>query len=207
MKTSKPHFLDAARRVLSWHRRTVAAALAFVAVWCGLGAVAPERTPTTRIVVAAHALSGGTRLAASDLTTVEMPSTLVPEGAVTDASTLAGAVVNAPIDARSPVTAASVAVGQALARPGYVVAALSVSNTALVASIHTGTRLDIIATGEKPVTLASDARVVSMPASTSGGFGSVGSGSTSLLVEVKPDAALAIASANASSGSLDVILR
>ena len=202
-RTSLSRALDAVARVLRWHRRWIAAAAAFLAVFTAVGIVAPHRTPTVAIVAAARDLPGGTTLAASDLLRLDLPVEAAPGGAESDPARLVGRVVNAPVTARSAITRATVSTGADLAREGFAVVAVPLANGALSGLLQAGVHIDLIANGKAGV-VASDVRVVAAPAPE--GSGLLGAGQRVLLVEVSPDAAARIAAAT-DSGGLTVAVR
>jgi len=184
--------LDAVVRVLRWHRRWIAAAAAFAAVFSAMGALQPHRTPTVTVVAAARDLPGGTTLAASDLLRLELPRDAAPDGVVADAASLVGRVVNAPITVRSPITRATVSTGADLARQGYVVVAVPLPNQALAGLLTTGARIDLIGPGKLGV-VASNARVVAAPSAEEGSI--LSASQRVLLVEVTPEIAATLAGA------------
>jgi pilus assembly protein CpaB len=198
-----PRALDALVRVLRWHRRWIAAAAAFVAVFAGIGVLQPHRTPTLTVVAAAHDLPGGTTLAASDLLRLELPTDAAPDGVVPDAASLVGRVVNAPVTARTPITRATVSTGSELARPGFVVVAVPLANEALVGLLTAGTHLDLIGAGKAGV-VASNVRVVAAPSAQGGSI--LSSASRALLVEVTPETAAALAGA-LDAGGITIAVR
>lgn len=198
-----PRALDALVRVLRWHRRWIAAAAAFAAVFAGVGVLQPQRTPTLTVVAAAHDLPGGTTLAASDLMRLQLPADAAPDGAVPDAAAVVGKVVNAPLTARSPITRATVSTGADLARPGFVVVAVPLTNAALAGLLTAGTHIDLIGTGKAGV-VASNARVVAAPSAEGGGI--LTSASRVLLVEVTAETAAALAGA-LDAGGLTIAVR
>lgn len=191
------------RRLVHVRRRTLAALAAGLAVLALLAVFAPPRAELTGVVAAARDLPGGTVLAASDLTTVELPAAAVPAGALPDAAAAVGLTLNGPLSARSPVTETSVAAGQGLARPGHVIVALPLANQTLAPLVTPGVRLDLLDSGSGEA-LATDVRVVAVPESQASGFGSAPS--RAALVEVLPEIATRLAVA-AQSGGVAIALR
>lgn len=187
-----PKTLDAVARVLRWHRRSIAAVAAFLAVFAGLSALRPASEPTVAVAAAARDLPGGAVLTSTDLTVVQLPSGAVPAGSVPDVGALVGRTLNAPLSARSPVTETSVATGSALARPGYSVMVVPLPDPALASLLKAGSRVDLIASGKSGV-IASDVRVLASPSSSGGGM--LSSASQTVLVEVTPTAAAKVAEA------------
>jgi len=174
---------------------------AFVAVLALVGQFQPQRTPTVTVVAAARDLPAGTKLAASDLIRLELGADVVPSGSVGAPDRLAGAVLNGPVTARTPITSATVATGAALASPGFVVMAVPMPSAALADVVKAGSRIDLIAS-KGPV--ASNVRVVAAPAPVASGM--LTPAERVLLVEVSLDAAGAVAAA-VDSGTLTVTVR
>ena len=173
------------RRALARHRRSIAAVATAVAVLAIITALQPERGPSVVVVTAAHPLAAGTTLTDADLTRTSMPESFVPPDALTDPAAAVGRVVNAPVSERSVVTAASVAAGQSLARPGMVVIALPLADEALAALVTPGSLIDIFGTTASGAgVIASEVRVVAAP-QPKGGLASMSSGRVAL-VEVTP---------------------
>lgn len=185
-------------------RRTLAALAAALAVLAVLGVFAPPRAASVGVVAVARDLPGGTVLAAADLTTVDLPEAAVPAGAMTDAAGAVGLTLNGPLSARTPVTEASVATGQGLARPGYVVVALPLADQNLAPLVRPGVHLDLLDPGGAGDVFAADVRVVAVPESEAEGFGSVPT--RAALVEVQPEVATRLAVA-AQSGGVAIALR
>lgn len=192
------------RRLAHLRRRTLAALAAALAVWAVLGVFAPPRAETVAVVAVARDVPGGTVLTPADLMSIALPAAAVPAGAMTDAAGAVGRSLNGPLSARSPVTEASVATGQGLARPGHVVVALPLANQNLAPLVRPGVHLDLLDPGGTGELIASDVRVVAVPESDAGGFASVPT--RAALVEVLPEVATRLAVA-AQSGGVAIALR
>lgn len=190
---------DALTRTIRWHRRSLAALAAGLAVLCGLMAVRPALPESSVVVAAARDLPGGTTLAEADLVEVSLPAGTVPAGAATEASGVVGRTINGPLARLSVVTEASVAQGQSLARRGMVVAALPLTDAALAGLVSPGSRIDIIGpkAGSAGV-LATDVRVVATPGPSDQGM--LASDRRVLLVEVTPAVAAQLAAAAGDGG-------
>lgn len=183
-------------------RRPLAAAFTFLAVLATLLVFAPDRAERVPVVAAARDLPAGTVLGQRDLTELALPPEAVPGGAAAEASELVGQTLNAPVTRHSPVTSASVAAGERLARPGFVVVALPLTSNALAPLIKPGTHLDLI--DESGTTIASDVRVLAAPDAAGGGLG-LGSSARAALIEVEPAVAMKVATGSA--GGLTIALR
>ena len=109
------------------------------------------------------------------------------------------------MSARSVLTDATVATGRQLGRPGFVVLPLPVSDSAVASRLSAGSLIDILGMDAgKVTTLAGKVRVVAAPGPPSGGL--TASATPVVLIEVTPEAALALTAA-LQSGSVTVALR
>ena len=189
------------RRLLYLNRRTLAVLCAFLAVLAALAALSPERAGGVIVIAAADDLPAGTVLAATHRTDIELPADAVPDGAARAASDVEGRILGAPVTRRTPLTTASVASGERLARPGFVVVALPLPDDALAPLVKPGTRLDLMDSSGSLV--ASEVRVVAAP-DAAAGLG-LGASSRAALIEVQPEVAMRIAAEH--SGRLTVAVR
>lgn len=188
------------RRAVARHRRLLAAVAAALAVVAGITALQPERGPSVAVLAAARPIAGGSTVTDADLTLTRVPTALVPVDALTTAADAVGQTVNGPVTERSILTRASVATGQALARPGLVVVPLPLTDDAIAPLVRPGSRIDLYgATAAGTGPLAADVRVVAAPGSSSGGFGSL-SASRVALVEVTPEVASTLAQVGRQGG-------
>lgn len=197
-----PHLLDALLRVLRWHRRTLAAFAAAIAVFASLSLLQPSQPATTTAIVASKDLAPGTVLAASDMHRIEVPRDVCPSGSQADASAFVGKTINTPVSERTVLTDALVATGQALARPGYVVMSVPLPNASLAELLRPGTMIDILSPGKGVI--ASHARVVGSTTQAAG-LG-IGGSQRAILAEVSSDSASLIAAAS-QMGALTVAVR
>lgn len=161
--------LRSLRRVVTLHRRLLAAGLAAAAVALGLGVVAPAPPPTAPVVVAAADLSGGGVLGAEDVEVRRFPPEAVPSGAAGTPGRLLGRVLAAPVRAGEPLTDVRI-VGPGLVRgygPGMVAAPVRIGDAGSVALVQVGDRVDVLAPdprGQHPPSVAvSGAPVVAVP--------------------------------------------
>ena len=143
----------AIRRRLAWHRRTLAAALTAVAVVTGIAAARPAPPPTTGVVVAAHDLSGGSVLTATDVKVRQLPVGVVPAEPMTALSAVEGRVLAGPMRAGEVVTDVRL-VGPALLE-GYtstagvtlVATPVRIADAGAVRLVRPGDRIDVLAAG------------------------------------------------------------
>jgi Flp pilus assembly protein CpaB len=153
------------RRAILRRRRLLAALLTGVAAVTGLRAAAPPPEPTVPVLVAAHDLPAGARLADDDLVTVAFRPGTEPVGLVDDPRglTLATALLRG-----EPVTRPRV-LGPALAdgHPGMVATPVRLPDAAMASLLRIGDRVDVLAAdpqGGPTLALAEAALVLALPA-------------------------------------------
>jgi len=194
---------------VSWHRRKLAVLAALAAVLTGLAAAAPEGPPTLSVVRATHELSGGTRLAATDLELARVVADDAPRGAITE---LTGAVdhrLAAPVAEGQIITPAALTTARAGTTRGRVIAPLRLADADLVELLRPGDQVDVIAAdpqSEQADVVARAVRVVTVPQSDDQAGGSGSAAGRLILIEVDPETARVLARA-AVSASLTVIWR
>lgn len=196
------NFLDPLRRALRWHRRLLAALLAGLAAYLVLTELT-DRGDTTRVVVAARTIDGGRTIGARDLTTLELPRAAVPEGAITDAGEALGRAVLLQVPARAALTASALAGSESLVAPGRVALPLTLAESAPVALVGPGDRIDVLGPGPSGVVevLASEVRVIAIPELDTG---LLGGGAPVLLVDVdRRQAAVLVAAGSPLSFALN----
>ncbi|WP_040158495.1 SAF domain-containing protein [Nigerium massiliense] len=207
MKNPRSSFVDDLVRALRWRRRPLAAVAAAIAVFCVVIALQPPSPATVGVVTVTRDLPGGTVLAQSDVEVTQLPPGSVPGAALTDAGAAVGRTINGPLTRLSAVTEATVASGQQLARPGFVVAALPLTDAAIASVLRVGAHIDIIGpAGGKVGVVASDVRVVAVPQTASEGLGGFSGSERVALVELKPQVAAQLAGAT-QAGDLTLTLR
>lgn len=187
-------------RFLRLRRRPLAALCTFVAVLAALLALSPPPSTSQPVVAAASGLAAGSVLTRADLVVRQVPPDMVPQAAFAEPDALVGRTLAAPVTAGSILTEASVADGERLARPGWVVLALPLPSGALAALVRPGVEIDLF--GSDGAAVASRVRVLSAPQG-SDGFGAT---ARAVLVEVQPDAAARLAQL-AQVGGLTVAVR
>ncbi|WP_207555761.1 SAF domain-containing protein [Intrasporangium flavum] len=153
----------------------VAALLAGVAVWVGLGALSPRAAGTAGVptVVAARDVAAGAVLVADDLAVVQRAAADRPDGAVSDPAAVVGRAAAGPLLAREAVTPNRLLGGSVLAgQPADHVALTVPVVDATGAGARPGARVDLYATGTGE-RAASDVVVLAVrDASESGALGS-----------------------------------
>ncbi len=183
------------------HRRLLAAGLAAAAAAAGLQALAPAPPATATAVVAARDLTGGATLRAEDVTTVELPPSAVPSGAVS-AAQVAGRVLAGPIRTGTPLTDVDF-VGRSLVRglgADLVAVPVRLADPAVGRLVRPGDRIDVLATtvsasgaatGSADV-VAADVPVLTVP--STGDSAAYAEGSL-VVVAARPATAAALAAA------------
>lgn len=154
-------------RAASRHRVLLASGLAAAAVASGLSAVAPTPAPTVSVLTAAHDLTAGTELGPQDLAVAAVPAALVPAGALTDVTAVAGRLVAGPVRRGEPLTDVRL-LGAALLPPGSGVAVpVRLAEPATGALVRPGDSVDVLAASpegaQSAQVVASRVAVLSVP--------------------------------------------
>src|SRR3954454_7864733 len=193
MTSELAELLHTVRRTIDWHRRTIAALLAGVAVFASLSALAPKHPPTLEVWSAAHDLAGGSPIRAADIVLTRIPSTLVPAGALQAGSTVVGRLLAAPVRRGEPLTDVRLlgpSLLAALGRAGQVAVPVRLADGAAAAALaRPGEVVDVLAVGSlddsavsaDPSVVAAAVRVLTVP-DRDGAFRSDGGSDAGLVV-------------------------
>ena len=199
---------DSLRRAFRWHRRAFAALFAAVAVLAALSSLSARQSSGTDVLVAARTIAGGSPVVTADLKLERLPASGVPEGAITDPELVVGRTVVAEVPARRVLTGSDLLSAGGLAGPGLVALPVRFGESATVALLEVGSRIDILgptAGAEAYGVVAASVRVVAIPKGGETGLLS-GAQAELVLVEVTSAQAAAIA-ASASVSPLSFALR
>src|SRR3954471_15343806 len=212
MPSELAELLQTARHTLDWHRRTIAAVLAGLALLASLSALAPDRPPSRMVWTAAHDLGGGAPLRGADVVLARLPLTAVPAGALQAGSTVVGRLLAAPVRRGEPLTDVRLlgpSLLAALGRPGQVAVPVRLADGAAAAALaRPGEVVDVLAVGslddastaQAPTVVAAAVIVLAVP-------GRDGTSDAGLVVvAVSPEQAAALASA-ATRSRLSLVLR
>lgn len=164
--TTRRHPVRALLRAVSWHRRSLAAVAAGLAVLTGLSATLPEATAERTVLVAASELAGGTVLAQAHLERRAVRAVDIPAGALDAADLAVGRALSAPVAAGQVLTPLALAAPRAGPSSGRVVAPVRLSDAGLVGLLRAGDVVDLIGTDEQgggASVVARSARVVTVP--------------------------------------------
>lgn len=186
---------------LRWHRRTLAALAAGLAVLGALSVVRPPEPVTAAVVVAARDLPPGTRLTAADLRLAHFPPEAIPTGAPTSPESLIGRVVVVSVPARA-IVLPGVTLGARQARTGEVLVPFRLSDPSVAGLLRVGDVVNVVAqsTDSQAVTIATGARVSAlMSDDTAAGPLGTGEGSEPGVIVIATDPASAEKVAAASS--------
>jgi len=134
------------RRTIAARRRPLAALVAAAAVVAVVQAARPAPPATTPAVLVARDLPAGTVLGADDVREVDVPSDLLPDGAVPTDDVPVGRPVAAPLRAGQLLTDLSVVSPTGLeAHPsGTVLATVRVTDPAATQAVDVGDRVSVI---------------------------------------------------------------
>ena len=156
------------------------------------------------VAVSARDLPAGTVLTAGDLATARYPPDAVPAGVAPDPERLLGRALAGGVRAREPITDARL-VGPgvtSLLPDGQVAAPVRLSDLAVAALVHTGDRVDVLATGAD----APAAEVVAEGALVVAATGTDDEGGAGLLLLAVDDETAARLAAAATTATLTVTL-
>ena len=200
--------IESLLRALRWHRRWFAALFAALAVLAVLNTFSGAETSGAPTVVAARSIPGGTTVVAEDLRIERLPPSMVPDGAFSDPAAVIGHTVVIPAPARSVLTPAILLESGALVGVGKVALPVRFAEATALPLLRVGAHIDLLgpaANGSDYGVVASDVRVVAIPAPSDGGVLG-GSRDGLVLVEVDSTQAAAIAAA-ASVSAVSFALR
>lgn len=163
-------------RRVAWARRVGAGLLLALAVVLAL----TPSTPGVPVVVAAHDVTAGATLGATDLVVRDWPADQVPGGAVQQVAAAEGRVLVGAARAGEPITDVRLVGPELAARmhgtPDAAAVPVRLVDADVAALLHPGGRVDVVTVGasaEAPLLLAADAAVVAVlpPATGPGGRG------------------------------------
>jgi pilus assembly protein CpaB len=192
-------------------RRIVAGLLVLLAATLALR---PE-PGTVTVLVAARDLVPGGMLVAADVAERELPTEVVPAGAMTDVAALTGRVLASAARAGEPITDVRLAGPElvALQAPSGDTATVPVrlSDPDVAELLHPGSKVDVVGVGERsgePTVLAEQATVVTVLDEQRSSFGQPGRAQQGpLVVVVLPQQAARRVAAASLSQPLTVTLR
>jgi pilus assembly protein CpaB len=207
-----PRLGPLARRRRRRLRRWLAAGCVAAAGGVAVATLAPPAPPTSVVLLAARDLPVGAVLTAADVVTADVPAELAPSGALdaVDGAVLASPITRGEVVTRTRTTGSALLTGQPA---GTVAAGVAVGDPALVGTLVAGTRVDVLALVQDPVTgastaaerIATDVVVLQVPTAADGGlFGGTEAGASSVLVAVDAQEATRVAAA---AGRTVVVVR
>ncbi len=221
------------RRALYRHRRSIRAALVGVAAAAALAVLAPAPPAGRSVVVAATELAAGRVLGPGDLVAVRYPPDQVPDGSYARTDDLVGRTLAAAVRKAEALTDVRIAGSSALAgSSGLVEVAVRLADAGAAGLVRAGDVVDVLAAapqsaadgfgpdpssvpgGDHPANkdpgmaevVATEARVLAVPAAPDPSAGASGSEGALLVLAVTPTTARVLASAEATA-RLSVLIR
>ncbi len=204
-------FARAVHVFIARHRRGLAALLAALAVWLIAGPRPDAQSTGVPVLAASQALSGGSTLTSAGLRVVQVPTGMVPAGALTGVDQAAGQTLVADRPAGSILTRSDL-LSSPRAGPGRALTAIRISDTAPLAMLRVGQTVNVVVAGDgdQTRTLASSAVVRSIlngSALTGSGSGPLAAGGETAVIVVSTDPASAARIASqASSESIGIVM-
>jgi pilus assembly protein CpaB len=156
-------------RLLTRHRRPLAAALLMVAVGLTVSSLRPPGTAHAEVVVASRDLEAGVLVTGADVTLAAVLDDARPDGVVDDPQLVVGRHLAAPVRRGEPLTDVRFADVRSLADDageGRVAAPVRLADGEVAALLAPGTLVDVVAAdgqGSARV-VAEAARVIAVPA-------------------------------------------
>ena len=168
--------LASARRFISWHRRSIAAAIAGLGTFVLVTQLTPAAPNAVPVVVALHDLSPGDVIRAADVTVRELPASGVPEGAARSTDDVVGQTLAAGVAANTVLQPGLLASADR-AGPGRALVPVRIPDDQLLQLLMPGRLVSLVSTSETGASvLVDDARVALVPApSAQTGFAATGS--------------------------------
>lgn len=169
-----PHLLRELLRVARWHRRLLAGLVAAAGVYFGLASLSPPPPPTVAVLAAARDLPGGAVPADGDLHTIDLPTGVVPDGALTPGTDLTKRMLSGPVRSGEPLTDARF-LGPPSVPAGSLAYPFRIDDADISALLRVGDHINLYAatssSADSANLLATAVRVVALPTprtSTSG---------------------------------------
>ncbi|MFG1818310.1 hypothetical protein ACGFIF_31415 [Kribbella sp. NPDC049174] len=183
-------------RAARWHRRLLAGATAAAAVYFGLAALSPPPPPTVAVLAAARDLAGGAVPANSDLRTLDLPTTAVPDGALKPGTDLTARVLSGPVRSGEPLTDARFLAPVSVPKD-FLAYPFRIADPDISALLRVGDHINLYAATSTPADsarlLARAVRVVALPSPRTTTSGAL------IVVATSPDVATRLAQATANS--------
>jgi hypothetical protein len=197
----KANPITALVRFLTIHRRLVAAVAAMACVFA-LASIASGRDQTlVTVVVTADRVGAGHMLAEADLTTLGVPTQVVPDGALVWPADAIGRMLSGTLPRGAILTAeALVAESGRGTTPGHLILPVHLAQTDVLKLIHAGDRIALLITDmtTQETSIAEDVLVVAIPEVETSGF--LGASTPDyLLVDVPNNVATLLAGASVTS--------
>ena len=194
--------IQSLRRVVTWHRRILAATLSGLAALCLLNVARPAPEATVPVAMTRSALSAGAELTAADIEIVDVPERLAPDGGMSTVDELVGRTLNVRLPARAAIVDSLVTQAP---DEGRAVVPIRLGDEALAAYLQPGMAVQLVSVDADGIaTVIANARITAMSSAAEGNF-AMGSEEPLVLVDVPVESAAQV-SVLGQQGDLAVVL-
>lgn len=191
-------------RTINWHRRKIAALLAFAGMLALLPHFSGADGPTGQVVATTDSMLAGAPISVSDVALRSMPDQFIPDGALTNLADVVGLGAAVPL-AKDTIIQQGLLVSGAPPPQGRSLVPITVTDGQLRELLTPGLKVALVSSGgDVPGIVTADAVVHTMPEVATSTFSSTGQ-SALVLVEVPSQLAPEV-SVLGQSGQLSVFL-
>lgn len=150
-------------RILSWHRRKIAAALTALGVLALMSHFSGAAEPVVAVVVSTGEISAGAMIESGDVSLREIPQPLVPPGSLTDLADVVGHSAAATLTSSTIIQPGLLVSGDPPG-PGRSLVPITVQDPQLRDILSAGQRIALVSPlGDVPGILTDDALVHTLP--------------------------------------------
>ncbi len=160
-------------RFARWHRRTIGACAAVICFLATVWVLSPT-SEGIGVIITTRDLPLGATLSADDLAVVKVPTTVVPQGALSDAQSIIGRTLTGPVTRGTMLTEVSTTSLREISDNGRALVPFRVKDASLVALLEVGRHIKVVgsATDGSVINVADDVEIVNLPPPQDTGIGS-----------------------------------